>query len=148
MHAQYVTLGACDEVFGAPVDKVQEILDSRSISRLPQMPPAMLGIIDVRGQTIPVVDLRHALGFDTAPDTAHTRILVVTVERPGGSATLGIRADRVFEVAGLDTQLEVPAAAGGRWSAPCVAGIGRRSGGFVTVLDLDALLQAMDVPST
>ena len=145
MNAQYVTLGAANEVFGAPVDKVQEILDARPISRLPQMPPSMLGIIDVRGRTIPVVDLRSALGFETmeesGEDTGNTRILVITVDGARGPATLGVRTDRVFEVTGLDG----PAATGGHWAAACVAGIGRRNGGFVTVLDFDRLLRHVDV---
>jgi purine-binding chemotaxis protein CheW len=143
VHAQFVTLGAAGEVFGAPVDKVQEILDARPISRLPHLPPAMLGIIDVRGRTIPVVDLRHALGFEPADDTAHTRILVMAIDRASGPATLGVRADRVFEVTALDGPLEPPAADAG-WAAACVAGIGRRGGGFVTVLDVDVLLRGMD----
>lgn len=144
MHAQYVTLGASGEVFGAPVDRVQEILDARPIARLPQMPGHMLGIIDVRGRTIPVVDLRGALGFDPAEDTGNTRILVVSVAGAEGETTMGVRTDRVFEVTGLDNDAVEPATSGsGAWAAGCVAGIGRRNGGFVTVLDFDRLLQGM-----
>lgn len=137
MLAQYVTLGAADEVFGAPVERVQEILDARPIARLPHMPAAMLGIVDVRGRTIPVVDLRRALGFAEAADTEATRLLVLTVHRDAGdTTTLGVRTDRVFEVTGLDGEVEPdPTGAGGA----CVAGIGRRGGGFVTLLDVDRL---------
>lgn len=148
MNAQYVTLGSAGEVFGAAVAKVQEILDARPISRLPRMPPSMLGIIDVRGRTVPVVDLRGALGFEAAADTGNTRIVVISVAGANGPTTLGVRADRVFEVTGLDGDaLEPPAASGGQWAAAaCVAGIGRRNGGFVTVLDFDRLLRHVDVP--
>ena len=150
MHAQYVTLGASGEVFGAPVDKVQEILDARPIARLPQMPGHMLGIIDVRGRTIPVVDLRGALGFEPVEDTANTRILVISVAGAEGATTMGVRTDRVFEVTGLDADaLEPATSGGGAWAADCVAGIGRRNGGFVTVLDFDQLLHGMgSVPVT
>jgi len=142
VHAQYVTLGAANEVFGAPVDRVQEILDVRRIACLPQMPPHMLGIIDVRGQTIPVVDLRRALGFDDAEDSGSTRIVVMTLDESSGPVTVGVRTDRVFEVTGLDAGvLEPPAAIGGDWSPACVAGVGRRNGSFVTVLDFDQLLR-------
>lgn len=150
MNAQYVTLGASGEVFGAPVEMVQEILDTRPIARLPQMPSAMLGIIDVRGQTIPVVDLRRALGFEAADDTANTRILVIGIGGTGGTgepAMWGVRADRVFEVTGLDGDgLEPPASIGGDRAGGCVAGIGRRHGRFVTVLDFDRLLRHVDAP--
>jgi purine-binding chemotaxis protein CheW len=144
VHAQYVTLGASGEVFGTPVGKVQEILDARPIARLPQMPGHMLGIIDVRGRTIPVVDLRGALGFDAADDTGNTRILVISIDGPDGESTVGVRTDRVFEVTGLDDNVLEPATSGGgAWAADCVAGIGRRNGGFVTVLDFDRLLRGM-----
>lgn len=140
MPIQYVTIGACGEVFGVPVDTVQEILDARPISRQPHMPPAMLGIIDVRGRTIPVVDLCDALGFEAGPDTDDTRILVLCVNGADGATTLGVRVDRVFEVTALDPAPEPPSATREEWAAECVATIGRRRGDFVTVLDLDLLL--------
>ena len=59
---QYVTLGAGGEVFAAPVETVREILDLRPITALPNAPPYLDGMIDLRGRTIPVVDLR-AMGF-------------------------------------------------------------------------------------
>lgn len=145
VHAQYVTLGACGEVFAVPVERVQEILDARPISRQPHMPAAMLGIIDVRGRTIPVLDLCHAIGFAPAADTGNTRILVLTLEVGSDQATLAARVDRVFEVTSLDAPLEPAAANGDGWAATCVAGIGRRHGAIVTVLDIDLLLGALDV---
>jgi len=145
VNAQYVTLGAANEVFGAPVNTVQEILDVRPITCLPQMPPHMLGIIDVRGETIPVIDLRRALGFADVEDDGNTRIVVIAVAENGRVATVGVRTDRVFEVTGLDSDtLEPPASLGGYWSPGCVAGVGRRNGSFVTVLDFDQLLQKAD----
>ena len=76
---QYVTLGVAEELFAAPVEKVQEILDMRPIARLPQAPETLLGMIDVRGQGIPVVDLRLTLGLPPAPDNENTRILVLSL---------------------------------------------------------------------
>ena len=139
---QYVTLGTSNEVFAAPVEKVREILDMCAVSRLPRMPPHMLGMIDVRGQTVPLVDLSLTLGLERADDTPQTRIVVMTIAG-GVQATIAIRTDRVFEVASLDAEaLEDPISLGGQWSAHCVAGIGRRNGSFVTVLDFDRLLDS------
>ena len=76
---QYVTLGVAEEKFAAPVTKVQEILDMRTISRLPRAPENLLGMIDVRGQGVPVVDLRRTLGMEPAPDTENTRIVVLAI---------------------------------------------------------------------
>ena len=139
--SQYVTLGVSDELFAAPVEKVQEILDMRPIARLPQAPDTLLGMIDVRGQGIPVVDLRLALGLPEASDTENTRIIVLTLAGAEGELKMGLRADRVFEVTVLDdAELDPPPAVSGSWSGRCIAGIGRRNGRFVTVLDLERLL--------
>ncbi len=143
--AQYVTLGVADDLFAAPVEKVQEILDMRPIARLPQTPETLLGMIDVRGEGIPVVDLRLTLGLPAAPDTENTRIIVLALGGQNADQRLGLRADRVFEVTILDDDaLDPPPAVSGNWSGHCIAGIGRRNGRFVTVLDLERLLGSFD----
>lgn len=143
--AQYVTLGVADELFAAPVEKVQEILDMRPIARLPQAPETLLGMIDVRGQGIPVVDLRLTLGLPPAADSENTRIIVLALAGEDSDLRLGLRADRVFEVTILDDEaLDPPPAVSGAWSGRCIAGIGRRNGRFVTVLDLERLLGSFE----
>lgn len=147
MAEQYVTLGVAEELFAAPVEKVQEILDTQPIARLPQAPGNLLGMIDVRGQGIPVLDLRLTLGLEPAQDTENTRIIVLTVAPNGTTFTVGLRADRVYEVTVLDQgDLEPPPAINGAWTGRSIAGIGRRNGRFVTVLDLDRLLAGTDLP--
>lgn len=139
--SQYVTLGVGDELLAAPVSRVQEILDMRPIARLPQAPAHLLGMIDVRGQGVPVLDLRLTLGMGGAADTENTRIVVLSISGEAGEAILGLRADRVFEVTVLDSDsLDPPPVAHAGWSGHCIRGIGRRNGQFVTVLDLDRLL--------
>lgn len=138
---QYVTLGVAEEIFAAPVEKVQEILDLRPIARLPQAPANLLGMIDVRGLGVPVIDLRLTLGLAPTQDTENTRILVLTVAGRQGPMTVGLKADRVFEVTVLDdARLDPPPAISGDWRGDSIAGIGRRHGHFVTVVDLDHLL--------
>lgn len=145
---QYVTLGVAGEKFAAPVEKVQEILDMRPIARLPQAPANLLGMIDVRGQGIPVLDLRLTLALEPTADTENTRIIVLNVVTRTGELTVGLRADRVFEVTVLDgAELDPPPAINGTWTGNCIAGIGRRNGEFVTVLELDRLLGAIDLPA-
>lgn len=144
---QYVTLGVAKEIFAAPVEKVQEILDMRPIARLPQAPVNLLGMIDVRGQGIPVLDLRLTLGLEPAEDTENTRIVVLSIVGPDKELTIGLRADRVFEVTVLDQdELDPPPAISTSWQTHSIAGIGRRNGAFVTVIDLDRLLAGVDLP--
>jgi purine-binding chemotaxis protein CheW len=139
--AQYVTLGLNGELFAAPVAVVQEILDVQPIASLPQAPANLLGMTDVRGEGIPVLDLRLTLGLPPAEDTQNTRIVVLKVATPERTMTVGLRTDRVYEVTVLDSDtLDPPPDVTGAWRDHVVAGIGRRNGAFVTVLDLDRLL--------
>jgi|EndMetStandDraft_8_1072994.scaffolds.fasta_scaffold127391_2 purine-binding chemotaxis protein CheW len=147
MADQYVTLGIANEIFAAPVERVQEILEMRPVARLPHAPGYLLGMIDVRGQAIPVVDLRMKLGLPPAEDTYATRIVVLKVRGAEREVVLGLKADRVFEVTILDNGvLEPPPEIGVRWRSESIAGIGRRGGAFVTVLDLDHVCSASELP--
>jgi purine-binding chemotaxis protein CheW len=144
---QYVTLGVDREVFAVPVERVQEILDMQPIARLPHAPAYLLGMIDVRGRGVPVIDLRTRLGLPHAPVTAATRILVLEVTADGRDLVLGLVADRVFEVTGLDgDRLDPPPEIGARWRSECITGVGRRGDAFVVVFDLSRLFAADEVP--
>jgi purine-binding chemotaxis protein CheW len=138
--AQYVTLGIDREVFAVEVSRVREILDMRPISRVPNAPAFMLGMIDVRGSGVPVIDLRTKLGLPPAPPTENTRIVVLEVTAGGTTRPMGLVADRVFEVTALAAeQLEAPPEVGVRWRSDYIAAIGRHAGGFVIVFDLERL---------
>lgn len=142
---QYVTLGLGPELFGMPVENVREILDMRPVSRLPYAPVCMLGIIDVRGRSVPIVDLRSRLGLEPAPVTASTRIIVLELPSAGRTLVLGVVADRVLEVMELDTsRMETPPEIGSRWRSDYITGIGRRGGAFVIVFDLARLFAGDD----
>ena len=138
---QYVTFGVDGDFFAAPVDRVQEILDLRKISRLPHAPRTLLGMIDVRGQSIPVVDLRRCLGIEDQQDDLSTRILLLHVNLRGSWMVIGLKADRVYEVAEFDDdEREVPPDAVAPGRLEIVSGIAWRNGELVTMLDLDRLL--------
>ncbi|HUI95540.1 MAG TPA: chemotaxis protein CheW [Xanthobacteraceae bacterium] len=138
-----VTLGIDREVFAVPVEAVQEILAMRPVFRIPDAPRYLRGLIDVRGQGVPVIDLRIKLGLPAAPETENTRILVLEVPVSGRRLILGLVADRVFEVAELDDgQVAPPPDVGTRWRSDYIRGIGRRNNTFVVVLDLPRLFSA------
>lgn len=145
-NSQYVTLGIAEDIFAAPVERVQEILEVQAVSRMPNAPAWFLGMIEVRGQGVPVIDLRLKLGLGAVDDTVNTRIVVLQVSVDGRELTLGLKTDRVFEVAVLDeAELEQPPEIGVRWNSDLIAGIGRRNGKFVTVLDLNRLFGVAEV---
>jgi purine-binding chemotaxis protein CheW len=143
--AQFVTLGIEREVFAVPVEAVVEILDMRPMFRLPDAPSYLAGLIDVRGRSVPVIDLRVKLGLPAAPATETTRILVLEITVADRLLALGLIADRVFEVMTLDLrQVEAPPDIGVRWRSEYISGVGRRSGGFVIIFDLPHLFSTTD----
>src|SRR5690242_7532407 len=105
---QFVTLGIDREIFAVPVETVLEILDMRPTFRIPEAPSHLLGLIDVRGRAVPVVDLRVKLGLTPTPPTELTRILVLDVALAQRRLVLGLVADRVFEVTALDASQVEP----------------------------------------
>lgn len=143
---QFVTLGIDQEVFAVPVSTVLEILDMRTVFRIPDAPPYLTGLIDVRGRAVPVIDLRTKLGLPPKPATQNTRILVLEVPMAERRLVLGLVADRVFEVAPLDEgQVEPPPDIGIAWRSDYIRGVGRRGDSFVIVFDLARLFSAEEV---
>lgn len=141
--AQFVTLGIDREVFAVPVETVLEILDIRPTFRLPEAPAYLIGLIDVRGRAVPVIDLRTKLGLPSAGATESTRILVLDVNVAGRSLVLGLVADRVFEVAAFNArQIEPPPDIGLNWRSDYIRGVSRRNDGFVIIFDLARLFSA------
>lgn len=143
--SQYLTLGLDRETFGINIEHVHEILDLRPISALPHAPGFLVGMIDVRGQSYPVVDLRTKLGLPGIDPTPATRIILLNVPVGGRQMGVGFIADRVFEVTDLDgDRLEPPPEVGGRWRSSYIAGIGRKGDAFVVVFDLCQLMASDD----
>ncbi|WP_210050505.1 chemotaxis protein CheW [Neorhizobium petrolearium] len=138
--AQFVTFSLGDEVFAVPVEVVREILDHEEPFKIPHGPEYLLGLRDVRGQGVPVIDLRLRLGMSKTVKTPHTRILVLDVPVAERMLALGLVADRVFEVVPFrNDQVETAPDIGVRWRSDYIAGVVRRDSGFVVIIDLARL---------
>jgi len=138
--SQFVTFSLGDEIFAVPVEVVREILDHEEPFKIPHGPEYLLGLRDVRGQGVPVIDLRLRLGMTRTVKTPHTRILVLDVPVADRVLVLGLVADRVFEVVPFRReQIETAPDIGVRWRSDYIAGVVRRESGFVVVVDLARL---------
>lgn len=138
---QFVTLGVGEGLFAAPVSQVQEILDLGPIAHVPRSGRSLLGLIDVRGRSVPVLDLRDLLDLPRAEDGVHTRVVVLNLDGRRDGRVVGLKSDRVYEVTALDSDaLDPPPGGRDRPGAEIIRGIGRRHGAFVTVLDLERLV--------
>jgi purine-binding chemotaxis protein CheW len=145
---QYVAFGLGDEVFAAPVGLVREILTYQPPSRIPNSPDYLLGLTDVRGQGVPTADLRIRLGMAPTEPTLNTRILVLDIPLEDRTLSLGLVADRVFEVTAFTAdQIEPSPDIGIKWRSDYIAGVVRRDEGFVVLIDLPRLLSSTDAVS-
>jgi purine-binding chemotaxis protein CheW len=142
----YVTLSLGAEIFAVPVACVIEILAMRDLFRVPDAPPFLAGLADVREQAVPVIDLRRKLGLTPAEATQHTRIIVLEVSVGGNRIVVGLIADRVIEVITLSAaQIGPPPNVGGTWSSCHIAGVGRHRASFVIVFDIESLFSRDEV---
>src|SRR5579872_3753369 len=92
---QYMTFKLGDELFAIDVAQVREVLEVSTITRVPTAPDYMRGVVNVRGRSTPVVDMRLRFGLPVAPDTVSTRIIVMELELDGETTVLGGLADSV-----------------------------------------------------
>lgn len=143
--AQFVTFALGQEVFAVPVEVVREILDHEDLFKIPNGPAYLMGLRDVRGQGVPTIDLRLKLGLSGTVATSNTRVLVLDVPLDQRVLTLGMVADKVFEVVSLRrSQIEAAPEIGVRWSSDYIAGVVRRENGFIVIIDLGRLLSSDD----
>lgn len=137
---QFVTFSLGEELFAVPVEVVREILDHEEPFKIPHGPDYLLGLRDVRGQGVPVIDLRLRLAMSKTVRTPHTRILVLDVPVSDRVLALGLVADRVYEVVPFrQNQIETAPDIGVRWRSDYIAGVVRREAGFVVIIDLARL---------
>lgn len=135
---QYLTFTLADEVFALDVGKVREILEYSSVTRIPQTPDFMRGVINLRGSVVPVVDLRLKFGMESTDQTINTCIIVVEVQLEGETTVLGALADSVQEVVDMGPeQIEPAPHIGTRLNAAFIKGMGKCEGRFVMILNID-----------
>src|SRR5271169_4615596 len=136
--SQYLTFKLEDEVFALDIGKVREVLDFTLIAKVPLTPDFMLGVINLRGTVVPVVDMRLKFGMTRTETTVNTCIIIVEIEIDGENTVLGALVDSVQEVMDLDPdQIEPAPRIGTRLNTKFIKGMGKRDNHFIIILDID-----------
>ncbi|MHB8057497.1 MAG: chemotaxis protein CheW [Desulfuromonadaceae bacterium] len=137
---QYLTFNLSDEVFAVDVGRVREILEITSITKVPQTPEFMRGVINLRGSVVPVIDMRLKFGMSETERTVNTCIVVVEVDMDGENIVLGALADSVQEVIEMESsQIEAAPHIGTHLNTDFIKGMGKHEGRFVMILDIDKI---------
>lgn len=134
---QCVTFRLQDEIYGINVMQVQEVLRVTEIAPVPGAPHYVLGIINLRGNVVTVVDTRERLGLDAKEMDESTRIVIIEAEK----LVVGILVDAVAEVVDLRmSEIESAPSVGNDESSKYIQGVASREGELLILVDLNKLL--------
>jgi purine-binding chemotaxis protein CheW len=140
---KYLTVALDRETYGIAVLKVREIIRMQKITPVPQMPPHVKGVINLRGRVIAIVDLRTKFGFK-ADYAERTCIVVVQVKaRADQPVPMGLIVDSVDEVVALAAaDVEPTPDFGAAVNTSCLLGMAKVKSKVMTLLDIDKVVAA------
>ncbi len=145
---KYLTFALAQEEYGLEILKVREIIGYMEVTAVPQTPSYVKGVINLRGQVIPVIDLRAKFGMETAEITDETCIIVVEIAHGGRKFSTGIVVDRVQEVLDIDGgDIEEAPQFGVAVSTDFILGMGKVGDSVKILLDIDRVLGGSDLAS-
>jgi purine-binding chemotaxis protein CheW len=143
---QYLSFRLDGELFAMDVACVREVIDRTEMTRIPRMPEFMRGVINLRGNVVPVVDLRMKFGIGQVESTVDTCIVVLEVKMDEEATVVGALVDAVEEVFELGpSQIEPPPKMGTRLNTEFIEGMGRIEDEFVILLDADRVFSALEI---
>lgn len=143
---QYLTFRLAEEVFALDISKVREVLDYRKVTKVPRTPEFMRGVINLRGNVVPVIDMRLKNGMTATQETVRTCIIIVEVTIGGDTTVLGALADSVQEVIDLDpAQIEPAPRIGTQLSTDFIKGMGKAGDDFIIILDIDKVFSSDEI---
>jgi purine-binding chemotaxis protein CheW len=146
MAGKYLTFELGGEVYGLEILKVHEIIGIMTVTRVPKMPCFVRGVINLRGQVIPVVDLRLKFELEQKEDTEKTCVIVVQVRCGSGTVTMGAIVDEVSEVLNIPAEAIEPAPSfGASVDTDFILGMGKVGQKVVMLLDVDRVLSQGEI---
>ncbi len=134
---QLVTFSIGEEEFGVDILKVQEIIRTMEITKVPRAPDFVEGVINLRGKVIPILDLRKRFGLMSREHDKHTRIIVIEIN----NMIVGFVVDSVSEVLRIPAStVEPPPPVVAGLESEYISGVGKLEDRLLILLDLDRLL--------
>ena len=139
---QLVTFSIGEEEFGVDILKVQEIIRTMEITKVPRAQAFVEGVINLRGKVIPIIDLRRRFGLVSKTHDKHTRIIVIEIS----NMIVGFVVDSVSEVLRIPSgTVEPPPPVVAGLDSEYISGVGKLQDRLLILLDLDKLLSSEDI---
>jgi len=143
---KYLTFTLGSEEYGLEILKVREIIGYMEITAVPQTPHYVKGVVNLRGQVIPVIDLRSKFGMDTIEITEESCIIVVEVSQNDRKFSTGVVVDKVQEVLDIDGgNIEDSPQFGSSVDTDFILGMGKIGDSVKLLLDIDKVLAGEDL---
>ncbi|HEX2865839.1 MAG TPA: chemotaxis protein CheW [Ignavibacteriales bacterium] len=140
---QYLTFRLGEETFAVDVSEVREIIDDVSLTKIPQTPDYFSGVINLRGNVLPVINLRTKFGMPFTETTKDTCIVVMEAKIEGTPISLGALVDSVLEVFELeDKDVEPAPKLGSKLNTDFIKGIGKKDQKFLIILDINKVFSS------
>lgn len=138
---QVLTFLLDDEVYGVDIRQIQEVLEYRKVTRVPRSQPFLLGVINLRGKVVPVLDLRRLFDMTLSNITVNTCIVIIDILLDGEKVSIGVLTDAVREVVELPvTEISAPPRIGSRVNNRFISGMGKHEGDFIVILDVQKVM--------
>lgn len=142
----YLTFKLGEEEFAANVSKVLSIMEMTKITKVPKSPEYMQGVINLRGQVLPVVDTRIKFGMSRTEFTQNTCIIVMEVDVENEQVLVGALVDSVQEVLELnDEDIQPPPSIGTNYKSEFISGMAKVDEKFIMILDMDKVFSAKEL---
>jgi len=143
---KYLTFDLAEEEYGLEILRVREIIGLMDITPVPKTPDFVLGVINLRGKVIPVVDLRLKFGLPYKDPDDRTCVIVVEVTAENGTVQMGIVVDRVNEVVDVKgSEVEPTPSFGVNLDTAFILGMAKVGDKVKILLDIDKVLTAAEV---
>ena len=134
---QYIVIRLGKEQYGIDIRYIDNIVRMQSMTRVPKMKEYIKGVINLRGEVIPIMSIRLKMGLPADEETKNTRIIIVKLEQYG---KIGMIVDEVSEVVDLDIETEVEKMAYDKDETTYITGVGKNGDNLISLLDLNAVL--------
>ena len=134
---QYIVVNIGNEQYGINIQYIDNIVRMQHITRVPKVPAYLKGVINLRGEVLPVMSLRVKMGLENDELTRATRIIILKLEQQG---SVGIIVDEVKEVVTLgSSEIEKLSQSTGESRKSFITGVGKHNGELISLLDLNSI---------
>jgi len=142
----YLSFRVGEEYFAINAKHIHSIIEYTHITKVPNMPQFMLGIINLRDQAVPVIDSRIQFGMDANSITSNSCIIILELDLEGRSILIGNLVDGVSEVIEIDNEKILPTPdVGGKYKNEFISGVIYSDNKFIMILDIQGLFSSENI---